>query len=461
VWPAALALVTGILVSTAMAAAPKGPEPQPGVSSFLAQFRWVERPLRSEGPGLYPTLYRVRSTGELLAAHAGNLRRYEPGTGEWVQAIAGEEGKWGKIVSAPVFCETSRGAVWLETEKGLLCCQGSKTSGVARGDMKREEPGSVLSVIFLPLNFLGDVLGAERLNVTSFCETGDGVLWFGTEGHGLLRCTPSNSPEGEVTARECWASFLKSNNPKIPSDNITALAPGPANAVWVGTDRGLVQWNGEGAVAAPGIDQELTGHVGFIYRARSGRMWVGMKEPPALFSVTSESGLDELTRQARRADPGRDYMYSTPFETRAGETWLRCTRCEPLVPMIPNLVGAGLLRIVERDGSPVFQVHTRDGSAKDPAANVVGGLVEDGVNAVAEDSAGRLWAVGEKGAVSVFDPTTGQWTTVVLPDGQSTVGGSARPLPKLRGVAVAADGSVWFGGKNTIYGLRRVGPKGG
>ncbi len=418
------------------------------IPTFLEGFEWVAYdPLPKKGHSPHVDLYRTKRTGEMLALYDGTLIRHVPDTDEWVPVDTGPQEKCGKVVSADFF-ETSDGRVWLETSEGLLAYQPEGTATFRREDIHTQPsvplPLLPLEVVFFPLK----LLFGDPLNVTCFCETVDGELWFGTKGKGLLRGVPESEVVASIGKQYRWETISSGSKSGLPSSNITGLAVGPYNTVWVGTKEGLVVWRGEKRLSTPRVDKELTEPVRFLHRAGAGRLWVGTKERHhALFWVSAGDDVTAVTIQARRSDPGGPYVYDMPFETSSGELWLRRRRCHGLKGW------PGLLRVLkQRDGSVQFQVHTRKGAKGTSADGIVGALPHDWVKDMAEDGEGRLWVVTEKG-VSVFDPEAERWFTVLSADGKSPIGGPVPDPRKLRSVAVATRDRVCFGGERCIFSL--------
>ena len=96
--------------------------------------------------------------------------------------------------------------------------------------------------------------------ITAFAQTPDGYLWLGTEV-GLLRFdgvrnTPWSPPAGTV----------------LPDDRVRALLTARDGTLWIGTAHGLVGWNGLKLIQYPQFDDS---YVNALLEDREGTLWVG------------------------------------------------------------------------------------------------------------------------------------------------------------------------------------------
>jgi signal transduction histidine kinase/ligand-binding sensor domain-containing protein len=100
----------------------------------------------------------------------------------------------------------------------------------------------------------------------SFAQTPDGYLWIGTE-FGLVRFDGVRPVEWTPPGGE-----------RLPSELIRTLAVGRDGTLWIGTDGGLASWNGGKLSHYP----ELDGHrVQSLLEDHEGTLWVGTFGVPA------------------------------------------------------------------------------------------------------------------------------------------------------------------------------------
>ncbi|MBP8257871.1 MAG: hypothetical protein KAX37_11140, partial [Opitutaceae bacterium] len=98
---------------------------------------------------------------------------------------------------------------------------------------------------------------------TSFAEAGDGSLVVGTWQSGIWRV----SADGKVAQK--WAS-------PPPVDEVRAVHVDSEGLVWAGlSNRGLVVWDSDHWLIAPGLMKVLGSSVSAILEEESGRIWLG------------------------------------------------------------------------------------------------------------------------------------------------------------------------------------------
>ncbi len=161
--------------------------------------------------------------------------------------------------------------------------------------------------------------------VLSMAETPDGNLWLGTRDAGLFRLT-----DGHITAVA----------QKLPDRKINCLLPDGQQGLWVGTDNGVVRWNGTafssaGVPAALNRTQALT-----MLRDRDANVWIG----------TASQGLLRLNANGVAA-LASNRPVTALFEDREGNLWvgsaegLECVRDSVFVSYAAPEAGSGPVHV--------------------------------------------------------------------------------------------------------------------
>ena len=145
---------------------------------------------------------------------------------------------------------------------------------------------------------LADPTELPNFLVISLAESPDGKLWLGTRDLGLFYAT-----QGDI---------FNIGKP-LPDRKINCLLPITNEELWIGTDNGVVRWNGV-EVTTAGLSASLT-HVQALtmIRDRDANVWVG-----------TNNGLIRVSPQGTVAFSKRD-SDSVPvtalFEDREGNLW--------------------------------------------------------------------------------------------------------------------------------------------
>ena len=107
--------------------------------------------------------------------------------------------------------------------------------------------------------------GAFRGNIYSIAQTPDAYLWLGTE-FGLLRFDGNRSIPWPPPAGQ-----------HLPGSAITRLLAARDGTLWIGTDAGLVSWNGAKLTAYSELDSQL---VATLLQDHEGTVWAGALGAP-------------------------------------------------------------------------------------------------------------------------------------------------------------------------------------
>src|SRR5258708_2597634 len=142
-------------------------------------------------------------------------------------------------------------------------------------------------------------LAAEWL-VISMAQTADGRIWMGTRDAGLL------SPSG---------GGVSSIEEGLPDKKINTLLAAGDRQLWIGTDNGLVRWNGTELTQA-GLSPSLEHAQIFAMTGdRESNVWVGTARGLMRVNARGVSSLEKRGLQPRGA-------VTAVFEDREGDLWV-------------------------------------------------------------------------------------------------------------------------------------------
>ncbi len=152
------------------------------------------------------------------------------------------------------------------------------------------------------------VPGATRSPVISLAQSPDGDIWLGTRETGLFRVRDGQSTQ-----------IMKG----LPDPKINCLLPGKQKEVWVGTDDGIVRWDGTELTRSgvpPGLD-----HVQALTMAadRDSNLWIGTGSRGLLRINTHgvASFENPSSHASSNKDRRLDETVTAVFEDREGNLW--------------------------------------------------------------------------------------------------------------------------------------------
>jgi signal transduction histidine kinase/ligand-binding sensor domain-containing protein len=316
--------------------------------------------------------------------------------------------------------------------------------------------------------------------VISVAESGDDKVWIGTKDAGLYYL--SNEKVSAVSTG-------------LPDKKINSLLAMDSRAVWIGTDNGVVQWDGTGLSPAAKL-HSLDHTQGLVMiRDRDCNVWLGTSgglmridargisslgqhEHPPLGPVTAlfedrEGNLWVGTTQG--IERLRDSVFATysatgvlpakfngpVFVDSAGRTWVapsegglywlkegqigQVTNAGLDSDVIYSISGSkdgvwlgrrrGLTHLQHRGNSFTTQTYKR-----------ADGLAQDTVYAVYEDRDGTVWAGTLSGGLSRLN--NGKFETYTIANGLGS--------NSVASLLESSDGTMWFGTPNGLNALRRT-----
>ena len=185
-------------------------------------------------------------------------------------------------------------------------------AGIDRGDVAaiaRSNQGGLLAATLGPRVFrysgqkVDAITGNRNLPIArpqTIAETSDGKIWMATFEEGL-----SYWEHGRMTA-------LKEG---VPDSKINCLFPVQNGGLWIGTDNGLVFWDGRKTSTAISAQALLRTRVLSLAKDRDANLWIGTSG--GLFRLNAQ-GLTPM--QSTQKGPGP--AITAIFEDREGNLWL-------------------------------------------------------------------------------------------------------------------------------------------
>ena len=317
----------------------------------------------SNGPGRFITSLCAAGDTLWAATEDQGLWRHGLASGEWQQVEAGYDPLPASVYGVAV---DARGRTWF----------GSLNQGVAVYNGRAFQTYGVM-----------EGCGGERVfAVAADPDPARGDVWIATD-HGLTRYTPGAGADG------VWQTYTRRHG--LPSDQVTAVAVGPAGRVWIGTECDGLGW------ADPPYDE-----------------WLRPVSVP----------------QAEPAGP------------ELGPPGIACDMINSLAVRADGTVAAGTPEgvAIGRNNATDWTTWQRSPPSA-PQENYARGLAWDG--------AGGLWIATRHKGLARLDLETGKVETFQRPPRPKTEPGKPAPpaMPGLlpdnyaTAVAITSDGSVWCG----------------
>ncbi len=309
--------------------------------------------------------------------------------------------------------------------------------------------------------------------VISMAEDLDGKLWLGSSDKGLFFMSQGkvlsagvSSPETKINCllvlpdRELWIGtdrgMLRWNGAKITAEGIApsltrlqilSMIRDRDSNIWVGTSSGLIRVNAQGVVQ----DRELlhtNGAVTALFEDREGDIWFGGpggidRLRDSSFITHSVGGLNVESAGPIYVDQHQRVWFA-PYE--GGLHWLEGDRNGEVLTaglgndVIYSIAGdeSGLWVGRQRGGLTRLQITKNSFAAK--TYKQAGGLAQDGVYAVYESHDGTVWAGTLSAGISEFKD--GRFSTFTTADGLSS--------NTITAIAETTDGTMWFATPNGI-----------
>jgi signal transduction histidine kinase/ligand-binding sensor domain-containing protein/ActR/RegA family two-component response regulator len=238
--------------------------------------------------------------------------------------------------------------------------------------------------------------GLPQNAATAVAQTPDGYLWVGTQ-EGLVRFDGSH-----------FEVFNRRNTAAFPANDIRALLVGRDGSLWIGINGGLVrQKNGQFSRYAEA--EGLSHHwVSSLFEDRSGTLWIGTFGGGVI--RLGRGGAETFTKQKGLAD---DFVWATA-ETSDGSVWVgtshglsRFSQGHWTTYTTREAVPEDHVYALTVDRAGALWIGTGGGltrfvGERFQSWTTTQGLVNNVVKTIFEDRNGSLW-VGTDGGLSRYD----------------------------------------------------------
>jgi ligand-binding sensor domain-containing protein/signal transduction histidine kinase len=312
--------------------------------------------------------------------------------------------------------------------------------------------------------------------VISMAQSSDGKLWLGTRDKGLFYMsdgkvylagkTPSAAPINcllVLSDRELWVGtdrgVLRWNGTEITTQGVPpALARLPARAmirdrdlnVWIGTSRGLIRVNAD-RVLLDAQNPHADGAVTALFEDREGNVWIGTPRGIDRLSDSAFVTYSGTPLQSESSGPlyidqeGRTWF----APVRGGLYWQKGEKTGSVQShgldrdVNYSIVGSNKTLWIGRQRGGLTRLEYGQGTTKAQNYTEADGLAQNSVYAVYQSRDGAVWAGTLSGGVSRFDGR--QFVTYTT---ENTLASNT-----VTSILQTRNGTIWFGTSNGLSSL--------
>jgi ligand-binding sensor domain-containing protein/signal transduction histidine kinase len=312
--------------------------------------------------------------------------------------------------------------------------------------------------------------------VISMAETSDGKIWLGTRDKGLfymiegkvvsVPMTPSDARINCLLAsgdRELWIGtdkgVLRWDGAKVTSAevplalrrlHVLSMIRDRDSNIWFGTPGGLIRVN-SGEVVLDAGDSQSPASVNALLEDREGNLWVGRPSGierlrDSAFITYSAAGLKSESSGPLYVDQN-ERVWFAPFE--GGLHWLKGEKSGSVpsdrlnLDVIYSIAGAKDDLWIGRQQGGLTHLRYANGSLTTKTYTEADGLAQNSVYAVFQSRDGAVWAGTLSGGVSELK--NGRFTTYTAASGLIS--------NSVTSVAETSDATMWFATPNGLSSL--------
>jgi signal transduction histidine kinase/ligand-binding sensor domain-containing protein len=303
--------------------------------------------------------------------------------------------------------------------------------------------------------------------VISMAETSDGIVWLGTRDKGLFYMTDGRVvavPVGFSGARincllasgnhDLWIGtdrgVLHWNGDRVTSSevplalrhlDVLSMTRDRDSNIWLGTPNGMLRVNSGGVVVDAGNPQTPVA-VTALLEDREGNLWAGSPSGierlrDSAFVTFSSAGLQSESSGPVYVDPS-DRVWFAPFE--GGLHWLRGEKSGSVTndrldqDVVYSIAGAKDDLWIGRQQGGLTHLHYAASSLTTRTYTKMDGLAQNSVYAVFQSGDGAVWAGTLSGGVSEF--RNGRFTNYTTANGLAS--------NSVTSIAQTSDATMWF-----------------